>query len=527
VIDETTGLRAALAPPERSSTYISTFALAGRGVERLAQFFQIVLVASVYGSALEADVYFAASIVPIMIGTIVGESLASSLLPSLVRRRADVAGLVAAGFWWSVGLIGILTALYVAALVPVVHWRFDGDYGHLAPWLAFAPVGLALGLSAFLGAVLLQLERYALAALRVAAAAVAALAATGSVIVFTHDLVWVAAAVSLGYLLSFALLATEVGRALGIRSFGVPARADLAEARRSWRNLTAGVTSGILGGQVFVLLERLLAATFGTGGIALVSYARGAAFTPNVVGQSIAAGLYPAMMRAHEGDDRERLVQRFFHGVRLSLFAGVSFAAFFALFGENLVGFLFQRGAFGGDATDQVGRVLSAFAPALVGSMLLIFASRVFYSTDYFRAAVWSQGVALVVYLAAALPLRAAWGIAGLAAAFSVAELVAGVFALTLASRRLGLEAWPVVRRGVVPGVRLALRVALALVLFRLAVETRWFEVPQGWKGALMVGGSTVVFLFTATKALWQSGWPESRRLKEAAWKLVLLAFRR
>lgn len=515
------------AAPGRSATFIGSFALAGRALERAATFAQIILIASVYGAAFEADVYFAASIVPLMIGTVGGEALAASLLPRLVRRDDRDLGLVSAGLWIVLGSLLVASACYAALLWPLAEWRLGGDASRLAPWLAFLPIAVCAGLAAYLGAVLLRLERYVWPAFRSGVAALAALLLTGFVLTVTHDLTWVAAAASAGYAIALALLIAEVVHVIGFSWLRPPSRRDLHDALAARRNAAAALGAGLLGGQLFVLLERALAAAFPAGAIAVISYARGIAFTPNVVGQSIAAGIYPEMVRAHEADERERVVQRFFHGLRLTLFVSVSFATLFALFGPNLVGFLLQRGAFDGDSTSDVGRVLSAFAVALVGSMLVILGSRVFYSIDFFRATVWVQAAALAVYATAALPLRGAWGIAGLAAAFAVAQLTAGVLATVLAARKLEIEPWQVVRRGCLPGLRLGLRVAFALLLFRLVVETKWFEVPTEWKGVLMVGGSVAVLLFTAAKALWSSGWPESRGMKEAAWKLVLLAFRR
>lgn len=519
----------ALAPPLRSATFISSFALAGRVAERLAQFALIVLVASVYGTSHEADVYFAASIVPLILGSVVGEAFAASLLPSLVRSHADRdrLGLVAAGFWATAVAIFVLTALYLAALVPVVEWRFHGDYGRLAPWLAFAPIGLALGLAAYLGAVLLRLERYVWPAFRQAVAAVAGLVIAGAVLLATHDLVWVAVAVTAGYAFSLLLLGVEVAHVVGLGWLRLPRARYFREAFGVWRNTAAAAASGLVGGQVFVLLERVLAATFGTGGIATVSYARGVAFTPNIFAQSVAAGVYPSMVRAHESDDPERVVERFFHGLRLTLFVALAFGGLFAVYAPNLVGALLQRGAFHGGTTESVGPVLTAFAPALIGSMLMIFASRVFYSTNFFRGALHMQVAALVAYAVAAVPLRAVAGTVGLALAFGLAQVVGGIVAVTLAARRLELEPWRVVREGVVPGVLLGLRVVFALVVFRLVVESRWIEVPQAWKGVVIAGGSLVVLVVAATRALWSSGWPESRRLKDAAWKLILLPFRR
>ena len=46
---------------------------------------QIALIASVYGASTRSDLYFIASIVPLTIGTVVGEAFATSLLPAFVQ----------------------------------------------------------------------------------------------------------------------------------------------------------------------------------------------------------------------------------------------------------------------------------------------------------------------------------------------------------------------------------------------------------------------------------------------------------
>lgn len=521
--------RARAAFTERSATFIGSFALAGRVVERLAAFGQIVLIASVYGSNVQADLYFGASIVPIAIGTIIGESLAASILPPLVRRktREELTGLISAGFWISLGLIVAISLLYLGAVVPVVEFRLNGELSRIGPWLAFTPIALALGLSGYFGAVLLQFERYVWPPFRSAVTAVGGLLLTVVVLTLTHDILWVAAAVSAGYAVSLALLLVEVKQVAGLGWLDRPGGEFVREAFRLRKKVAASVASGLLGGQVFVLIERGLAVTFGVGGVATLSYGRGVAFTPNVVGQSISAGLYPGMVRAHEAKHQACVSERFLRGLRLTLFVSIGFATLLAVYGPNLIGFLLQRGAFHADSVSEVGRVLSAFSLALFGNMLMIFAARVFYSVDFFQAAVWAQGAALVVYLAAALPMRAAWGPTGLAAAFGVAEVGGGVFAIVLAARRLELAAWTVARRAVFPGVRFGMRVALALIIYRLLLESSWLTVPLSLKGVAVVGGGLLVGAVTAGKALWTSGWPEAQRLKDGAWKLLLLAFRR
>src|SRR5579872_4064445 len=50
----------------RSASFIGGFALLGRIVERVAAFGLIVLIASVFGSSFQADLYFIASIAPLL-----------------------------------------------------------------------------------------------------------------------------------------------------------------------------------------------------------------------------------------------------------------------------------------------------------------------------------------------------------------------------------------------------------------------------------------------------------------------------
>src|SRR3972149_2834971 len=82
----------------RSASYIGSITLLGRIAERLGAFAQILLIAGVLGSTVDADLYFIASIVPLMLGGVVGEALYASILPAVVARRdRDATDLPAAG----------------------------------------------------------------------------------------------------------------------------------------------------------------------------------------------------------------------------------------------------------------------------------------------------------------------------------------------------------------------------------------------------------------------------------------------
>ena len=498
----------------RSATFIGALTFAARIVERLGAFGQIALIASVYGSGFVSDRYFVASIGPLVVGAVAGEALSANVLPALVRRGGE-ARFVAAAFWLASSALLIVTALYAAAAWMIVDIAAPAGSTRVGVWWMFAPVAPLLGASGLLSGVLTYHERYVWPPFRAAIATVAGFVLTGAVVVFTHDLVWVAAAVTSGYALSFLALVLEVRRVAGAAAFGRPHRDASADVLRSAHGLPAPIIGGLLGGQVFVLLERTFAASIGVGSVSTLAYARGVVFTPAIVAQSIALGVYPGMLRAYEARALGSVRAAYEQGLRLTLFLGLAGGGLFALFGRATVHVLLERGAFDPRATSQAGAVLSVFSLALVGTMLMVFVARLFYAVNYFRAVVWTQTVALVVYLSIALPLRSLWGASGLALAFGIAEMIGASFGVVLAGRRIELGLSRLGRAVVAPAVLNALPVAGALVIVRASLDGA--SVDTDW--VRLAIGATLDALGIAT-VLWMVAWPEVDLIKRRVRRL-------
>ena len=501
----------------RSATFIGSFTFAGRVVERLGAFGQIALIASVYGSGYLADRYFIASIVPLIIGAILGEALSANILPALVRGQTDRAGLVAGGFWFAAVLLTAVTGLYILVAAWVVPHETPAGSTTLGVWLAFAPIGVLLGLGGYLSGVLTYFEHYVWPPFRSAVSTIGGFVLTLLVLVFTHNLVWVAVAVSGGYALALAALVLEIRRAAGPRALTRPTREGAAAALSLAGGLTAPVLGGLIGGQIFVLIERALASTLGVGAVSNISYARGIAFTPVIAAQSVALGVYPGMVRAYEAGDLGHVRGGLLRGIRLTLFLALAFAAFFATFGHQTISVLLERGAFGAQSATEVGRILAAFSLGLLGNMMMIFAARVFYAVDYFRAGAWSQVFALAVYGVAALPMRAAWGTTGLALAFGVAEVGGAAFAIVLASGRVSLHTADVAASAMAPAVGRAAVVAAALCLVRLAFAGLAPSVSSFVQLLVALAVGTLVGIVV----LWTSSWPELGRMKRTLRRFV------
>ena len=497
-------------PTSRSASFIGSLNLAGRILERLGAFGQIILIAAALGATTSADLYFIASIGPLMIGGIVGEALYATVLPSFARSEGETTvELARAGFWVSLALLVSLTVAYVVVAVVVVSVAEPAGSGRPAVWVAFAPIAFFLALGGYLGAVLLRLERYVWPSFRAAVATLVGLVLSALALAFSDDVLWIALGVSAGYAVACVLLIFEVGSAVGWSVFGVPSRASIDELARLWRKLVVATTGGVLGGQAFVLVERALAASLGVGAVASISYARGVAFTPNVIAQSISHGIYPGMLRAHALRNLSYVRNTFVGGLRITLFVALCTAAFMALYAGEVVELLFDRGSLSTTSLLEIEHALAAFSVAIVGTMLLIFTARIFAAVDHFRGIVTTQGFALVLYVPLALILRPVSGPAGLALAFGAAELAGGLLGVWLSSRRAGVTFGMLARDVAAPALSRATLVAVVLAGTRYAFDSTpaVVAVLTGFVGGGIAAGSL----------LWLARWPEADVLRRVA----------
>ena len=263
--------------------------------------------------------------------------------------------------------------------------RTPAGTASLLPWLAFAPVGVFFGLGAYAPRLpplrALRLARRCASA----AATIVGLVLTAVVVALGGGVVWIGLAVSTGYGVALLLLVIEIvsiGRQRDLRA-ALPL--GVREVRSLWREALGVGRSGVIGGQVFVLIERVLTAPLGVGAVASISYARGVAYTPAIFGQAIGAGVYPSLLRAHAADAADYVRGRFVSGLRLTLFVTAVSAAYMALFSTEIAEVLFGRDAVTETSLVAVQQSLVAFSLALLGWMLTIYASRLFGALNLFR----------------------------------------------------------------------------------------------------------------------------------------------
>lgn len=150
---------------------------------------------------------------------------------------------------------------------------------------------------------------------------------------------------------------------------------------------------------------------------------------------SIMTAVAPELAAAGGRADAPALRHRFSRALRLTLTVLIPAAAVYVALARPIVVALLQRGAFSAADASVVADTLVGFAVGLPFFSTYLFALRAFYSLEDTRKPFWLNAAENLVNIVLALVLFEAFGIPGLAFAFSGAYTVAAAVTLVTLSR--------------------------------------------------------------------------------------------
>ncbi|MBI3965083.1 MAG: murein biosynthesis integral membrane protein MurJ [Chloroflexi bacterium] len=265
-------------------------------------------------------------------------------------------------------------------------------------------------------------------------------------------------------------------QAIGLRRIAIRPRLDLSHpAVRRVLELYPPVLMGLLIAQLGVVVDRQLASRTGEEGLAIMRFATTIVQFPiGLVVTATSFAVLPPLSRAAvamtaaTGAQEARAEYRrvLALGLRLSLFLMLPATVGLILLREPLVRFLFERGAFDAQATQQTALAFLVYAPQLpfvAIDQILIFA---YYARQDTRTPNLVGVASVACYLLAALALLNPYGVYGLVAANTVQNAVHGLIMLGLVWRYLG---WPGSPSGMGSPGSPAFLVALAKILVATA----------------------------------------------------------
>jgi len=231
-----------------------------------------------------------------------------------------------------------------------------------------------------------------------------------------------------------------------------------------------------------------------------------------VIGMAISTAAFPVLARQGAAGQLERLGRSLDATLRMILFLAIPASVGLMLLAEPAVRLLLQRGAFDASSTELVVDALVIYGLGVWAHASIEIVSRGFYALSDTRTPVVMAVVAMLLNVALCAALVAPFGIAGLAAAASVAAVVEFALLLRALRRRLGRPHTRLqdaaglggsVLRTAAATVVMAQVVVLLMILLRAAGAS-----PHDLLGALalvLFGGAGGLLAFLAAAALLRS----------------------
>jgi putative peptidoglycan lipid II flippase len=420
-------------------------------VSRFTGYARDLLLARMLGAADSSDAFIVAFRIPNLFRRLVGEgALTAAFIPTLSEypieeRRREMWRFVALAFTALAVVAGVITAagvLFSPALVRVLAWGFAGieekwDLTVALNRLMF-PYLLFISLAALATATLNTLGSFALPAstpiyLNLAILAVAWVAGRRM-----EEPAWAFAwGVLLGGLLQLAIQLPALWRR-GWRptprlSFTHPGIVQVGRL----------MLPGILGlgvTQITLVVSSQFASFLGEGAVSALYYAgRVNELALGVFAISISTAILPALSRQAAAGHGEEMRDTLLFGLRMTAFITVPAAAGLLALRTEIIGLLFERGAFDARAVAQTADALRFYALGLFSFGAVRVMAPAFYARKDTRTPVTIAAATLVSHVVLCALLSRLMGLGGIALADSLAATINMTLLLAVYSSRYGL----------------------------------------------------------------------------------------
>lgn len=461
----------------------------GTGLSRLTGLARDVAIAYVFGASASYDAFLIGLFIPQALRQVIGEAgLASAFIPVYVKARARGEGEALARSFLRLLLVGLpvlalLGSLLARCYVPILASGFSPEKMRESVNLAslLFPLIIFISLAAFQGALLNAHGRFFLP----------------SVAPVFLNLGMVGGAVFLAGLFHPPILGLVVGTLVGGAAMALlllpPARRALGpspapllhpDLKEVGQRLIPSL-AGLLVVEANTLVDNRLASYLPHGSIATLQYAMRLFQLPlGILAVSVATAVLPALSEHHAQRDDTAFRHTLSQGFLLTAASMVPAVLGLGVLARPIVGFLFERGAFGPADTLRTAQNLMGYLLGLWAYGLVYLFSRAFYALGRPSLPLLGAFLALLVNIGLNLWWVRIWGTFGLALATGAAGWVDAFFLAVLLWRRMpGWIRWPRVFLVILAGLVMA--GGVWTVSSALSFQGYWAQVLAGVSSGL------------------------------------------
>lgn len=199
-------------------------------------------------------------------------------------------------------------------------------------------------------------------------------------------------------------------------------------------------TIGLAANQINFIVLNALATTLGLGAVTIFNFANNLQYLPvALVGISVAVAAFPTFSRQALSEDKKILTAEISRQIRRIMFLVVPFAVLLFFLRGEITRFILKAGDFSLTDADLTARVLAFFLVGAIGHSLMPVLARSFYSVQDTKTPVIISLTAIAANIIMAFGfLKSGTGLAGLALAFSLANILNAVLLFAFFKKKVG-----------------------------------------------------------------------------------------
>jgi putative peptidoglycan lipid II flippase len=424
-------------------------ALAGVGgvvlIVKLLLTMKDLVVARVFGTSVDLDVFLVAFAVSQFAMTIIAGAFASAVVPTYIQvreRDGRPAAVRLFGATFSDGMRLLVGAAVVLSLAgPLLLGLLIPAHENAGPKLAvllfflLLPTLLLNGASTAWAAILGAEERYASSVAPQLLAPVVPLVVVLILSAGQPDVRWLAIGTTLGFALEAVAAGWLLHRA-GIRI--LPRRAPATVESKVVLSQFLPVAAGACMMASTVLVDQAMAVRLAGGSVAALSYGgKAISFLASAGSLTLSAAALPHFSKVVATSDGAQLLRTLRRWVILVLAVTIPTMALLIAVSHPLVKLLFEQGAFTAEDTRVVSRVQQLLLLQLPAYLVMILFVRAISALKASGVIFWAAAINLVVNVVLNLVFGAWLGIAGIALSTSAVYWISAGFVGTMLVRRL------------------------------------------------------------------------------------------
>lgn len=184
-------------------------------------------------------------------------------------------------------------------------------------------------------------------------------------------------------------------------------------------------------------------ASFHPGGVSLMEYAnRVYIIISGVLIYTITNYIFPKLSKTFSKEDRKGFGFVIERSLELFIYFGVPVVFIVMLFSREMIGILFERGAFDADATKASGAILMFFIWGLIGLGLKEILNRVYFAMGNTKVPLWMTLIGILANIPLSIVLSNRMGLIGLALGSTLSMTLSALVMVIFTIRAQLIDNW-------------------------------------------------------------------------------------